>query len=710
MACIQYPRKERGGVSMGSWEKPTIYKDPPKEIMTRKKERVEEGDVTYNIRNNPSRYNDAITNWQKGKNMMVKVDYQNRSNQMTTMNFGSASNPYKVNQSFRPPEFRQVDLQPLSRQNRPYTAAQTNIGSIITRQDDYDTRMDNTEIAFSTNVQPVYKEANANVSREMGVYFDNFERKDMINDEYVAKQVLSKLKGIESVELQKLFSYENTPNGIILTPLSISTSAVLSGPNDVESQRTMEDKNYVKEMVQIGLGSNITGILHTNEKPNVNEQSFVKDHVAYTGQGVNSSSIMTIQQPRDENQITYIKDGVLVTGYTNPNGPSYIESQRNLSQGDSYTQHVVNYGQGVNQSGVRDIGPHNLSDELSYIQYVPQIGLGVNEAGVAKMGDRNIGEQSYLQYVPQIGLGVNEAGVAKMGDRNIGEQSYLQYAPQIGLGVNEAGVAKMGERNIGEKSYLQHVQHIGMGANPNSHKNTDAQRYVQQNNYVQNTSQVGLGVNNKSIQVQMVNEHQEKMKDILLKNMSSTVSIVIQTNGKNEEHVINGTIKDKIDIVIHSTKGTPLVLNRDNGEPIKLKEYTWKFIKSASGSDKFVIQVPHEEIQLERKTELYAMYSNLNQSSKINHDGDEIELRREMRPMSAATNLILSGDLQRVDENVLNNRVEKKTNYTDVMSEKHTPSLLRESTTNGAIRPHQSIKKHNITQTILNQSQGRFDS
>ena len=62
MACIQYPRKNRGGISLGSWEQPTIYKEPLKEVFTKKKERIEEGDVTYNIRNDPSRYNDAITN------------------------------------------------------------------------------------------------------------------------------------------------------------------------------------------------------------------------------------------------------------------------------------------------------------------------------------------------------------------------------------------------------------------------------------------------------------------------------------------------------------------------------------------------------------------------------------------------------------------------------------------------------------------------
>ena len=44
-------------------------------FFTKKKERIEEGDITHNIRNDPSRYNDSITNWQKGKNMMVAVDY-----------------------------------------------------------------------------------------------------------------------------------------------------------------------------------------------------------------------------------------------------------------------------------------------------------------------------------------------------------------------------------------------------------------------------------------------------------------------------------------------------------------------------------------------------------------------------------------------------------------------------------------------------------
>jgi len=228
MACIQYPRKERGGVNPGSWEQPTIYKDPPKEIFTRKKERIEEGDVSYLIRADATRYNDAISNYAKSQNMMVAVDYQNRNPHTTTMNFGSASNPYKVNQAFRPPEFRQEDLLPLSRQKRETVGGRSNPGSNVTRDDRNDNRMDHTEVQFSTQ-ETRYHAEQTNLAREQGVYSENFQRKDMMNENYTTQNVLSQLKGFESVELQKMFQYEQTPNGIVLTPMLIEALSSMSG-------------------------------------------------------------------------------------------------------------------------------------------------------------------------------------------------------------------------------------------------------------------------------------------------------------------------------------------------------------------------------------------------------------------------------------------------------------------------------------------------
>ena len=737
MACIQYPRKERGGVNPGSWEKPTIYREPPKEIMTRKKERIEEGDVTYNLRNNPSRYDDAITNWQKGKNMMVSVDYQNRTQQTTTMNFGSASNPYKVNQSFRPPMFRQIDLQPLSRQQRPYTAAQSNIGSDVTRVDGLEFRFDKTEVEFNTKIDPLHAQANANVSREMGVYYDNFERKDMINEDYVSKQVVSQLKGLESVELQKLFSYENTPNGIVLTPLSISASAVLSANTHVESQRNMGEHQYIQDQRQVGLGSNQRGITQLDQR-HINDEHTYLQHALNVATYSNANANITVQQ--DQNGDFATRDAVYHTAHSNPNRNVALQQEQN---GDFATRDVVQVGQGSNvYSNIAVQQGQNGEFATKDAMYVGQgsnpnrnVGFQDQRDGhqdsfvhqdltrisgeATKRGPVNVEHQrhvaqgdAYLQQTMNYEQGVNKHGGQQHTDaqRNIQDYNYVQHREHHGLGSNQSGVKRDGDRNMNEQDFVQHRVQVGHGTNTKGHNHVDSQRYVQEQDYVQQRQQIGLGANQASIQVQAIHEHQDQMKDVLLKNMSSSVSIVIQKAGSSDEYQIHGNIKDKIGIVIHSTKGAALTLNRENGEPIKLKDYTWKFIKSASGSDKFVIQVAHDELQLERKAELYAMYANPHQSAKVNHDGDEVSLRREVRTMSAATNLILSGDLNRVDESVLVNRVEKQTNYTDMMIQTTKPTLDRDNGLKDAIRGLESSKRGNIQRTVLSQSQGRFDS
>ena len=341
MACIQYPRKERGGVSLGSWEKPTIYREPPKEIFTKKKERVEEGDVTYNIRNDASRYNDAITNWQKGKNMMVQVDYQNRAPQTTTMNFGSASNPYKVNQAFRPPEFKLLDLQPLSRQQRPYVAGQTNIGSQITRNDSSEIRNDQRLIDFSIGANPTLHTANTNASREMGIYYDNHERSDAVHQDMSFVDITSALKGIENVELQKMFSYEQTPHGIVMVPLYVNAESSASGPVNVESQRHLSDIiSYLQDQLKYSQESNQSGVLNYDAQRTLpNQSTFISTDGKILGQGDSTLS-----------------------------GPANYEAQRHL-QTEAYIQNQLLYGQGTNTSGYKDYeAQRNLSDTLSYLQ------------------------------------------------------------------------------------------------------------------------------------------------------------------------------------------------------------------------------------------------------------------------------------------------------------------------------------------------------
>lgn len=617
MACIQYPRKERGGVSMGGPVQPTIYKEPLKEVFTKKKERVEEGDITHLIRNEPSRINDAITNWQKGKNMMVEVDYQNRAPQTTTMDFGSASNPYKVNKAFRPPEFGLLDLQPLSRQKRPYVAGQTNIGSGITRDDHSEIRMDNSEINFSIGADRDHYEATAMPAKEMGIYYDNFTYKDMVNDDYVTKHVLSQLKGMESVELQKFFQYENTPNGIVLTPLSFSVTSSVAGPQDTSANHLSDVGSHVKEVLNIAQGTNQAGPM-TYSKPDQLTSVFIhEDGGLRYGVSSNQNGLGGETTPIDSS--SFVTDRIIYGQGTNQMGQQFIDGQRHLSGVESHLGQAMAVGQGTNQMGQHFIdGQRHLSGVESHLGQALTVGQGTNQ-----MGQQFIDGQRHLS----------------------GVESHLGQALTVGKGTNQAGV--------------QMVNH---------------------------------------------NEHHDKMKDILLKNMTTSVSIVIQQPSGHEQS-IQGTIHDKINIVVHSAKGQPITLARENGEPIRLKEYTWKFVKSASGADKFIIQVDHAELELERKAELYSMSSNPGQAV-IQPNAEEINLRRDVRHTSAVTNVGMAGDIDRVDESFMR-RVEKITHYTDHRTDANSFSMDRQLP-NMAIKTHESSKKQHISNIMLRQSEGRF--
>jgi hypothetical protein len=128
---IQWPKKDRQ-FTLPSRDNIHIFRDPPRSIYTRKKERVEYGDVKSLIEIDSSRYDQGIKKFAKSVNPMIEVSYQNSNggSHLTTMPNVQASNPYKVMKhgAFRPPMFRQEDLLPLSRMNKPYYNVSTNPG------------------------------------------------------------------------------------------------------------------------------------------------------------------------------------------------------------------------------------------------------------------------------------------------------------------------------------------------------------------------------------------------------------------------------------------------------------------------------------------------------------------------------------------------------------------------------------------------------
>ncbi len=110
----------RGGASAASPMYPHIYKDPPKAIFTRKKERVNIADVQYMVQadamyGDPTRINEGIQIFARGQNPMVEVSYSNAGGASTNSALGNnqVSNPYKLD-TVRPPLTPIEDRVPLS--------------------------------------------------------------------------------------------------------------------------------------------------------------------------------------------------------------------------------------------------------------------------------------------------------------------------------------------------------------------------------------------------------------------------------------------------------------------------------------------------------------------------------------------------------------------------------------------------------------------
>lgn len=127
---VTLPSVEGWGTNMN------ILRDPPKMVMTRKIDKVgETSSITQMIQDSGNRACEAIKVYARGVNPMVKVSYDNASNNggQRVNGFGggahrSAYLPYRIRDSFRPPIVPPQNLLPLSRLPRIWTSAFTQPG------------------------------------------------------------------------------------------------------------------------------------------------------------------------------------------------------------------------------------------------------------------------------------------------------------------------------------------------------------------------------------------------------------------------------------------------------------------------------------------------------------------------------------------------------------------------------------------------------
>ena len=115
--------------SIDSWgTNMNIMRDPPKSIMTRRRDKVGENSDILQMIDNSDRSNEAILRFSRGVNPSVSVSYSNNGGSLQNFGNQQARLPYSINKDgdFRPPVQAPQDLLPLSRLPRNITSAISN--------------------------------------------------------------------------------------------------------------------------------------------------------------------------------------------------------------------------------------------------------------------------------------------------------------------------------------------------------------------------------------------------------------------------------------------------------------------------------------------------------------------------------------------------------------------------------------------------------
>lgn len=100
-------------------------------------------------------------------------------------------------------------------------------------------------------------------------------------------------------------------------------------------------------------------------------------------------------------------------------------------------------------------------------------------------------------------------------------------------------------------------------------------------------------------------------KDTLLKNIRPNFQVVVYDPANHVSTEVQAGIKQKNYIAVQAALGQPISLNRDDGTPIKLSNYTWTAVNTNLGSDQLILSMEQPEIHLERNLPLYAAASGL---------------------------------------------------------------------------------------------------
>jgi hypothetical protein len=174
-----------------------------------------------------------------------------------------------------------------------------------------------------------------------------------------------------------------------------------------------------------------------------------------------------------------------------------------------------------------------------------------------------------------------------------------------------------------------------------------------------------------------INQEQYIKDNPLLKNISSNFSIVIYNTGNQDYTEVKGSVKDKMNIAVASSLSRPIDLTRDDGTPIKLKEYRYKVVQSnVSGGRDTLVVYPSTDIYLDRNTPLYSAESNVSgyqQDARFNEDGDVILADRPQMTASAPVSRSYGqNDPRYSSEN--NVSLRRQGNYGEFINDRNIPT------------------------------------
>ena len=360
---IQYPRLNRGGVNPVGATRNHIYRDPPKSITTRKYNPVNVADVMYmaqadNPNGDPTRFNEAIKVYARGKNPMVEIDYGAGQ---------GAKNPYRI-EVVRPPLMPIETLQPISapRIHQNYTIT-SNPGIAPISVGD---KIDHNAIKNITATDKSNGVVRVNPSQTYWQWYDNLGQ-DSVQSKRITLQGSIRPTASYNLELTRGMT-ELRPNAVgEVNTYSVNSSIVLSGGDNRPQSVSL---NAIKDINAIGIGSNpnFTNIVvidpKTNASLDVNSTIQEKNYIAInaamgkplhldtgTGQQIvlkdykytpvtsnigNSQLVIQVAQP----DVQLERNTPLFAATTNVGLPGYNEDLARATQGQQQLDRMANFG------------------------------------------------------------------------------------------------------------------------------------------------------------------------------------------------------------------------------------------------------------------------------------------------------------------------------------------------------------------------------